>query len=164
MTHNPPKPITLTERARRIDLVRQLAKKLRFCGRVEYHHRFSSAGPAQIRFGSKIVDDVMRVFAQAFDWSEDSQHFSPEAIMAHECGHQVFHRHRHLRRWFGSDISESHEEIVASLIGSLLVTSAADNDALRDKALGDALEAGTNPVDVTAMINGLRKFLEFMLC
>lgn len=84
--------------------------------------------------------------------------------MAHECGHQVFYRHRWLRRWFGADVSEAHEEVIASLIGALLVTTVADHDALKDKALGDALMAGTKPADSVAFINGIYKVLEVALC
>ena len=164
MSTDQPPPITLTERARRIDLIRQIATTLGFRGRVEYRHYYGSSGPAQLRLGRKIVDDEMRVFAQAFDWNDDSREFSVEAIIAHECGHQVYHRHRWVQRWFGSDISESQEEVIASLIGALLVTTVADHDALQDKALGDALNAGTNPAEAVAFINGVNKVLEVVLC
>ena len=106
----------------------------------------------------------MRVFAQAFDWVGDPREYSLEAIMAHECGHQVFHRHRWLRRWFGSELSESREEVIASLIGALLVASVSDHDALRDKAVGDALMAGMSLTEAAAFIAGINQALEIALC
>lgn len=164
MSSHQPSAITFTERARRIDLVRQLAAKVGFCGRVEYRHRYDSSGPAQIRLGAKIGDDVMLVFAEAFDWKEDSRHFSLEAVLAHECGHQVFHHHPMLRRLFARDLSIHLEEIAASIIGALLVTNVADHDALLDKAVGEALQGCSDPADAAQTFNGIRKTLEVVLC
>lgn len=164
MSSDQPPAITLTERARRIDLVRHSAAKLGFRGRVEYWHRYGSEGPAQVRLGANITQDVLRVFSQVFERENDPQQFSLEAIVAHECGHQVFHRHRLLHRWFGSRVSLSHEEIIASLIAALLVASRTDKDALLDKAFSDALETGISGPEATSMINGLRAVLELLLC
>ena len=154
----------MTERARRIDLIRQTASKLGFSGRVEYWHTIDPAGPAQLRLGVNIRSDVMRVFAPAFQWESNPDDFSLTAIIAHECGHQVIHRHRIVRRWLLPDFSLCSEEVAASLIGASLAISTTDRNALVKKAMYDAIVGETNPSVVFPLVEDVQKVLELALC
>jgi hypothetical protein len=64
--------------------------------------------------------DVLVVFAEAFDRDADPEDFSLEAIIAHERGHHLIARNERLTRNLPATWSRTAEEILASLLGRYL--------------------------------------------
>lgn len=62
-------------------------------GRVEYRHVYSQTGGAQYGRGTTAADDLLTVYAEAFERDADPEDFSLGAILAHERGHQLLARH-----------------------------------------------------------------------
>ena len=109
--------------------------ELRFVGRIEYRHVYSQTGGAQYARGSNADEDLLTVYAEAFERDADPEDFSLEAILAHERGHQLLARHpRIAKRVTAAGISAGSEEILASLLGAMHCHVNADRDALVAKA------------------------------
>jgi hypothetical protein len=87
-----------------------------FVGKVEYRHVYSQTGGAQYGRGTKDDDDLLTVYAEAFERDADPEDFSLESMIAHERGHQILARHPRIAEWV-SGISAQSEEILASLLG-----------------------------------------------
>jgi hypothetical protein len=100
-----PRPLTAAERRARRRRVVRLARELRFVGRIEYRHVFSQTGGAQYARGSNADEDLLTVYAEAFERDADPEDFSLEAILAHERGHQL---------WLGIRESPSESRLPAS--------------------------------------------------
>jgi hypothetical protein len=66
---------------------------LGFIGRVEYCHVYSQTGGAQYGRGSAAEQDLLTVYAEAFERDADPNDFSLQAMLAHERGHQLLARH-----------------------------------------------------------------------
>src|SRR5262245_21871842 len=122
----PPEPISKAERLARQRRAAKVARRLGFQGRVEYRHVSSLSGGAQYGMATSPKHDLLIVFAEAFDRDADPDAFSLEAILAHERGHQLLARHDRLTRNLPAGWSGLSEEIVASLLGSLLVSGDED--------------------------------------
>ena len=116
-----PGPISESERIARQRRASQVARRLGFVGRVEYRHVYSQAGGAQYGLAVAPDQDLLIVYAEAFERDADPDDFSLEAIVAHERGHQLLARHPRLTRNLPRAWSRVTEEIVASRLGSLLV-------------------------------------------
>src|SRR5438094_1330952 len=85
-----------------------------------------TAGGAQYGRGSTAEEDLLTVYAEAFQRDADPEDFSLEAILAHERGHQLLARHpRIARRVAVGRISAESEEILASLLEAMLCPAAA---------------------------------------
>jgi hypothetical protein len=149
---------------RRKRVVKDLAERLGFRGRVEYVHVFSQSGGAQFGLGQSEANDVLVVYAEAFVRDANPRDFSLAAMMAHERGHQLIFRHSAFRKWLAQDVPDCSEEIVASIVGALIVWDVADHDALLDKAFDEAINCGAPPRQAAELIKKLRKLLEAMLC
>lgn len=108
-------------------------------------------------------DDLLIVYAEAFDRDADPADFSLESIIAHERGHQLLARHQRLIRNLPSGWSNITEEIVASLVGSILVTEPADRQDLLLKAMFDASGQGQGFDHAAELITELRVLLEEIL-
>lgn len=160
MTRPEPEPISAAERARRLTHATRSARRLGFVGRVEYRHVFSGAGGAQFGLGSSAANDLLVVYAEAFARDANPKDFSLDAIIAHERGHQFVCRSAALKQCLGEKIGLNAEEIVASLVGSLLVQSATDCQALVLKALDEAIRCGVEISDAMELVFELRRFLE----
>jgi hypothetical protein len=150
MSIRSPRPLTPAERRARRSQVARLARKLGFVGRVEYQHVYSQTGGAQYGRGSTAVEDLLTVYAEAFERDADPEDFSLKAILAHERGYQLLARHpRIAKRVAAARISAGSEEILASLLGAMHCAAEADRDALVAKATvellnhGEALEVST---------------------
>src|SRR3954452_16243970 len=91
-----PRPSTPAERRARRRRVARLARELGFIGRVEYRHVYSQTGGAQYGRGSVAEEDLLTVYAEAFERDDDPADFSLEAIVAHERGHQLLARHQRI--------------------------------------------------------------------
>src|SRR6266852_8117896 len=137
-----PRPISASERAARQRRASQIARGLGFVGRVEYRHVYSQAGGAQYGLAAVPDQDLLIVYAEAFERDDDPDDFSLEAILAHERGHQLLARHRRLIRNLPPAWSGVTQEIVASLLGSLLVEDEKDQQDLLLKALFEADRQG----------------------
>ena len=77
-----PRPITLAESLARRKRVAQLARDFGFVGLVEYRHVYGRTGGAQYGQGETVAQDVLTVFAEAFERDADPEKFSLEAIIA----------------------------------------------------------------------------------
>src|SRR6478736_5587006 len=84
-------------RARR-NRVARIANVLGFVGRVEYRHVYSQTGGAQYGRGSTPEADLLTVYAEAFERDADSEDFSLEAMIAHECGQSAKGASRQLQQ------------------------------------------------------------------
>jgi hypothetical protein len=158
-----PRPISATELTARQRRVSQVARRFGFVGRVEYRHVYSQTGGAQYGLAVKPEQDLLTVSAEAFERDGDADDFSLEAIIAHERGHQLLARHERLARNLPASWSGVTEEIVASLLGSLLVETEKDQQDLLLKALFEAHRQGMKPDRATLLITELRALLEKIL-
>src|SRR5690242_14626070 len=93
MATRSPQPLSPAELRARRGRVTRLARGLGFVGRVEYRHVYSQTGGAQYGRGTTAADDLLTVYAEAFERDADREDFSLEAILAHERGHQLLARH-----------------------------------------------------------------------
>ena len=134
-------PISAPERRGRLARIRRLADALGFTGAVEYRHERSRSGGAQYQKASKETEDRIVVFAEAFERDADPDDFSLAAAMAHERGHQLLLRDARVGRISKRSLHPRTEEILASLIGSLLAEMEGDRESLFAKACFDAFEA-----------------------
>lgn len=155
-----PKPISDAQKAARRRRVTRIARRLGFVGRVEYRHVFSSSGGAQFGLGSTPERDLLVVYAEAFVRDANPDDFSLEAIIAHERGHQIVWRNERLQQLLAGRIAPATEEILASVVGSLLVVRIADRETLTLKALMEAVRCGLGLTDATRLVMQFRKLLE----
>jgi hypothetical protein len=137
---------------------------LGFEGRVEYRHVLSGSGAAQYGVGHSPDQDLLIVFAQAFERDADPSDFSLEAIIAHERGHQMLVRHPMLTPIVARGIGRPGEEILASLIGSLIAQRDRGRQDLYYKALYDAIEEHIEPSRAVQLLHDLRVVLEKAIC
>jgi hypothetical protein len=163
MSQPRPPPITESERMARQRRVAQIARELGFVGIVEYRHVYNQAGGAQYGLAPSVDEDLLIVYAQAWERDTDPEDFSLEAILAHERGHQLLARHERIARNLPSAWPAVPEEIVASLLGSLLVKKEKDQQNLLLKALFEAEANGLSPDDGVPFLMELRGLLEKIL-
>jgi hypothetical protein len=159
-----PRPPTLAERRARRSHVVRLARELGFVGRVEYRHVYSQTGGAQYGRGSTADEDLLTVYAEAFERDADPEDFSLKAIVAHERGHQLLARHpRIAKRVAAASISAGSEEILASLLGATQCAAGTDRDALVAKATAELLNLGEAFEVSTRRLQELWNLLEALL-
>jgi hypothetical protein len=149
-------------RARRRQLAR-IARNLELVGRIEYRHVYSQTGGAQYGRGSKPAEDLLIVYAEAFDRDADPEDFSLEAILAHERGHQLLARHPRIARRVAGRVSAASEEILASLLGAMICNSRSDCDALVAKATVELINHGEMPDVAIRRLQELWDLLETLL-
>jgi hypothetical protein len=102
---------------------------------------------------------VLVVYAEAFERDRNPEDFSLCAIIAHECGHQRLLRDPRLSA-IGRKVSGSmHEEVLASLIGSLLVQDPVDAQHLVWKATAELAIVGLPAAQVVHTVEQLRGLL-----
>src|SRR5262245_28325147 len=139
MAETRPQRISRREHRRRAKRIARIAAAVGFVGSVEYRHVYGRTGGAQYGCGAFASDDLLIVFAEAFDRDQNPEDYSLEAIIAHERGHQLLARHPRLRallvRWNG----HASEEMLASVLGSLIVKRETDQRDLLIKAVGEAM-------------------------
>jgi hypothetical protein len=70
--------------------------------------------------GSRAEEDLLTVYAEAFERDDDPNDFSMTAMLAHERGHQLLARHPRIARRVAGRISSASEEILASLLGAMI--------------------------------------------
>ncbi|MBI4606082.1 MAG: hypothetical protein HY721_29295 [Planctomycetes bacterium] len=107
--------------------------------------------------------DLLILYADAFERDADPDDFTLEAIIAHERGHQLLNRHPKLQTILAGRQSAVSEETLASLIGALIVQSAADRHSLVLKALADAVQCGMQTEEAARVVAQLTSYLETLL-
>jgi len=163
MPKHSPKPLSLAEQRARRERVARIARGLGFVGRIEYRHVYSQSGGAQYGRGSVEVNDLLTVYAEAFERDADRGDFSLEAILAHERGHQMLARHPRIAKRVGGRITSASEEILASLLGAMLCTAETDRDDLVAKATVELLDHGESLTVATKRLQELWNLLEALL-
>jgi hypothetical protein len=159
MAARSPDPISAAELRRRRTRVLRLARAVGFVGRVEYRHVYSQTGGAQYSRGANAGVDLLTVYADAFDRDANPNDFSLAAIVAHERGHQLLARlAQHV-----SETTLAAEEVLASLIGALILNPGVDRQALVAKATAAVLAGGMEPVAAAQLIGDLWEAPERML-
>lgn len=153
-------PEQLRSRRRR---VLRVARDLGFVGRVEYRHVYSQSGGAQYGLGSSVHEDLLIVYAEAFERDTDPEDFSLDAILAHERGHQILARHPRIAKRVAGRISLASEEVLASLLGAMIAPGESDRDALMAKATVELLGHGVSPDVAIGRLQELRELLESLL-
>jgi predicted Zn-dependent protease len=104
----------------------------------------------------------LTVYAEAFERDADPEDFSLEAMIAHECGHQVLARHPRIARRVAG-VSEASEEILASLLGAMICNQDTDRVALYTKATAELLDRGQSVEVATRQLRELWDLLEALL-
>ncbi|MCY2994627.1 MAG: hypothetical protein NTY19_43215, partial [Planctomycetota bacterium] len=160
MATQQPEPITATEHHHRLHRITQIARRYGFVGRIDYRHVLSNAGGAQFGLGSSPARDLLIVYAEAFLRDADLEDFSLEALLAHECGHQIVYRNVAWRRFLPGPMSPVVEEVLASVAGSVLATHPVDRENLVLKAVHDAVQCGFDLDDAGQLVFELRRRLE----
>jgi hypothetical protein len=155
MSERHPPRLTAEQRKARLLRVRRISESLGFVGKVEYRHVRTLAGGAQYGRGASESEDLLIVYSEAFERDADPDDFSLTAILAHERGHQILARHPRLSKRIDG-ISDASEEILASIVGSLICDDATDRDNLLRKALGEMLDCG---IDAQIAVRRLRDFV-----
>lgn len=163
MATRSPKPLPEERRRARRERAARIARKLGFVGRIEYRHVYSQSGGAQYGQGITAEEDLLIVYAEAFERDADPEDFSLKAIIAHECGHQLLARHSRIARRVAGRLSPASEEIVASLLGAMISTTDSDRDALIVKAIGELIDHGESPEMATSRLQELWELLEAYL-
>jgi hypothetical protein len=139
-----------------------LARAVGFVGRVEYRHVYSQTGGAQYGRGAEEGGDLLTVYAEAFERDADPEDFSLRAIIAHERGHQLVARHPRLAaQAAGSSLAA--EEVLASILGALVLGPGSDRDALMAKATAEVLVGGTSADEAVRLVTNLWESLEGLL-
>jgi hypothetical protein len=106
---------------------------------------------------------LLLIYPEAFRRDADPEDFSLEAILAHERGHQLLRRHERLRRYIAKEPSPAAEEILASLLGSLVAENATDRGLLFAKAVAALLGSELSSADAVRLATDLRSDLEKIL-
>ena len=163
MAQPSPPRLTAAQRRARRDRVDRLARDVGFVGHVEYRHVYSQTGGAQYGRGSTASEDLLAIYAEAFDRDADPEDFSLEAIVAHERGHQLLARQPRIARRVAGHISPASEEVLASLLGAMICSGEADRDALIAKATVELLEHGETIEVATRLLQDLWDLMEALL-
>jgi hypothetical protein len=158
-----PKPISAREERARLARAEAVARRLGFVGVVEYRHVSTRSGGAQYGMGSTIEQDVLVLYPAAWRRDADPDDFSLEAIIAHERGHQLVYRHDRLRRNMPSGMSEVTEEVLASLIGAVIIDDPADSENLILKAIFALAERGMAAAEASRQVEDILRYLEAVL-
>lgn len=163
MQEKSPEPISAAECEARLRRAKMIARRLGFKGTVEYRHVYSHSGGAQYAMGQDTRLDTLVVEAEAFRREFAGDDFSLEAMIAHECGHQLLCRDKRLVRHLPKELSPATEEVLASLIGSVIVEHERDSEALIMKALGELVDHGLKLADASRRVEDVLKHLETLL-
>lgn len=162
MASSSPSPLSDSERRARRNRAVRLARRLGFIGNVEYRHVYSQTGGAQYGRGNSAEDDLLTVYAEAFERDADPEDFSLEAMIAHERGHQILARHPGFAKRIAG-ISAASEEILASLLGAMICYNNADGDTLYAKAVAELLDHGQSIESANRQLQQLWEVLEALL-
>src|SRR5260370_42688526 len=150
-----PQPLSSAQLRTRLNRLGRIATRLGFVGQVEYRHVYSQAGGAQYGLAREPRNDLLIVYAEAFERDADPEDFSLDAILAHERGHQLLARHPRLARHLVGGLSAASEEILASILGAMVCAPGPDRDALLAKATAELISRGGAPDAATRQLQNL---------
>ena len=162
MPNPSPPPLSAAALRERRNRVARIAAQLGFVGRVEYRHVYSRTGGASYGQAATEDQDLLTVYAEAFERDADPNEFSLNAILAHERGHQLFVRHSRLASRLAG-LSAVSEEVLASILGGIICDDEQDQDDLMSKAGMELLRRGTARETAVGMVRQLRSILEALL-
>jgi hypothetical protein len=123
---------------------------------------YSKTGGAQYGRGAWEAADLLTVFAEALERDADPNDFSLRAMIAHERGHQILARHPRLSARLAG-VTNAAEEVLASLLGALVVETGHNRDLLVAKATAELLAAGREPEDTMRLVRELWTTLRDLL-
>jgi hypothetical protein len=146
----------------RQERIARIAALFGFIGKVEYRHVYSQTGGAQYGRGSTEEEDVLTVYAEAFERDENPEDFSLKAMIAHERGHQILARHSRLAKRVAG-LSAASEEILASLVGAMVCREEKDGVTLYANAAAELLEHGQTKEQATRQLQALWDLLVTLL-
>jgi predicted Zn-dependent protease len=106
---------------------------------------------------------VLIVYAEAFERDANPEDFSLAAILAHERDHQLLARHARIAKRVKGRISDASEEILVSVLGSLLCEDETDRDSLMFKAVAELIERGESADAAFKRLQELRDLFEALL-
>jgi hypothetical protein len=158
-----PKPISAAQHRALVRRASRIARGLGFIGGIEYRHVHSRSGGAQYCIGPSAVDDLLVLYAEAFERDADPDDFSLEALIAHECGRQRLIRNAGLRSVLAKFPGERLEEVLASLVGSLLLGESEAAQTLVWKATAELGELGMSAESTVHFIERMRLLLRHFL-
>jgi hypothetical protein len=161
--HQQPEPISAAGSRARLQRITRIANRLGFAGRIEYRHVYSQSGGAQYCIATSAERDILVLYAEAFERDADADDFSLEALIAHECGHQRLTRNPKLRRILAEFPGEQIEEVLASLVGSLLLGESEQAQTLVWKATAELGQLGLSAADTVNFIERMRQVLRQFL-
>lgn len=147
----------------RLSCIARIATKLGFMGNIEYRHLYSKSGGAQYGQGRTEENDLLIVYAEAFERDANPDDFSLTAILAHERGHQLLARHPRIAKQVEGKLTEESEEILASVLGAILCEDAADREHLLAKAEVVLVEHGRPPDEAVRQVVNLRQLFGVLL-
>lgn len=156
-------PISKAEHEARLERAVTVACQLGFVGEVQYRHAYSASGGAMYCLAPTIEQDLLIIYAEAFLRDAAGDDFSLKAIIAHERGHQLLYRHEPLVRTKPREMSDVTEEVLASLIGALIVQDSRDGETLVFKALGELVEHGMALAEASRRVEENLRLLETVL-
>ena len=159
MHKHEPEPIAAAKYRARSRRIKRTARLLGFIGKIEYRHVYSQSGGAQYCTGPSVAEDVLVVYAEAFERDADPHDFALEALIAHECGHQALARNPQLRAIKRRFPGDPFEEILASLLGSLRLGETETAQTLVWKATAELAQLGLSAQGTTEFIERLRRLL-----
>ena len=81
-----PVAIITQEKTARLRRITEIACGFGFVGDVEYRHVYSQSGGAQYGIGPAADDDIMVVYAEAFERDANPDDFRLEALIAMNAG------------------------------------------------------------------------------
>ena len=140
----------------------RIARQLRISGALSIV-TFTARPAAQYGRGSTADEDLLTVYAEAFERDADPEDFSLTAMVAHERGHQLLARHPRLAKRVAGRISLASEEILASLLGAMVCVAEGDRGALVAKATVELLNHGETLEVATRRLQELWNLLETLL-
>ena len=108
-------------------------------------------------------EDLLIVYAEAFEKGADPEDFSLNAILAHQRGHQMLARHPLIAQRVAGRISDASEEILASLLGAMICEDEKDRDDLIAKAAVELIEHGESPGTAYQRLQELKNLFEALL-
>ena len=158
-----PKPISALERGKRFRRISAIGRDLGFVGEIEYRHVFSRSGGAQYGIGPTAEDDIMILYAEGFERAANPEDFPLEAMVAHECGHQRLHRDPRLREVMAQFPGEDFEEILASLVGCVLLGDGVPARLLLCRAVAELGDRRISGKEAFSMAERLIRVLEQLL-
>jgi hypothetical protein len=158
-----PDPISATEMDARLRRVMTISVDLGFVGSVEYRHVYSRSGGSQYGIGTSAEHDIMVLYAEAFERDADPEDYNLDALIAHECGHQKLLRDPKMKAVFARFPGPALEEVLASLIGSLLLDEGESANTLLMKAIAELSGMGLADNDAVHFAEQMRRILEDLL-